>query len=111
MLTGEESFGTVFNTTQVTIINLGKKLMNKKIGSSILAAAAFTGLMSGLAFADDTAAGGTKTDSSTAAPAESTGKKAKKSKGSKHTCKASKSSCKSKSGCKASDASKTDATK
>ena len=84
--------------------------MNKKIGSSILAAAAFTGLMSGLAYADDTAAGGTKTDSSTAAPAESTGKKAKKSK-SKHTCKASKSSCKSKSGCKASDAPKADATK
>ena len=77
--------------------------MNKKIGSSLLAAAAFTGLMSGLAFADDTKAG------ADAAPAADTGKKAKKSKG-KHTCKATKSSCKSKSGCKAGDA-KTDAAK
>lgn len=77
--------------------------MNKKIGSSFLAAAALAGLMSGLAFADDTATTTTKDAApakDAAAPAD-TGKKAKKAKGGKHTCKAAKSSCKGKSGCKA----------
>ena len=66
----------------------------KQLGTSFLAAAALTGMLSGLALADDTATSGasTGTDSTSTAPAGKTsGKKHKKGK----------ASCNSKKGCSA----------
>jgi hypothetical protein len=71
----------------------------EKAGSALLAAAALTGLMAGMVFADDTSGAGASTDDST--------KTSTKKPAGKHSCKgkkttkgdAGKSSCKGKSSC------------